>query len=78
MSAFMSDFLNIWDVESHFKCPILGAMLSESKHRSILEKCGYDTRPMKPYEYNSTIMLRPHDKNPVSIKVNNYSNLHSR
>ena len=72
MTTFMSKFMDIWEVESHFKCPILGAMLSEQKHRSILEKCGYDVRSLKPYEYHSRIMEKLFGKNTVSVKVNNF------
>lgn len=72
MSDILSGFMNIWEVESHFKCPVVGAMLSVEKHRSILVKCGYDVKQMKPYEYHSVIMGRLSEENNVSVKVNNF------
>ena len=72
MSDVLSKFLNIWEVEPHFKCPVIGAMLSVEKHRNILKKCGYDVKQMKPYEYHRCIMENLNDENTVSIKVNNF------
>ncbi|MCG8568040.1 MAG: DUF2325 domain-containing protein [Desulfobacterales bacterium] len=72
MSDTLSNFMDIWDVEQHFKCPVIGAVLSETKHRNILKKCGYDVRKMKPYEYHRCIMEKLDGPNNVSIKVNNY------
>ena len=65
-------FLNIWEIEQNFKCPVVGAMLSVEKHKSILKKCGYLVNQMKPYEYHSTIMGCLGDENAVSVKVNNF------
>lgn len=67
-----SQFLNIWEIETHFKCPVIGAMLSVEKHKSILKKCGYDVKKMKDYEYHQQIMAKLHDENNVSVKVNNF------
>lgn len=72
MSDILSRFMNIWEVEPHFKCPLVGAMLSVEKHRSILIKCGYDVKQMKPYEYHSVIMGKLSEENNVSVKVNNF------
>ncbi|MBU1195054.1 MAG: DUF2325 domain-containing protein [Proteobacteria bacterium] len=78
MSDILSGFMNIWEVESHFKCPVIGAMLSVEKHRSILVKCGYDVKKMKPYEYHQVIMSKVADKNNVSVKVNNFIRAQAR
>ena len=72
MSDILSGFMNIWEVESHFKCPVIGAMLSVEKHKSILIKCGYDIKKMKPYEYHQVIMGKLTEENNVSVKVNNF------
>ncbi len=64
-------FLNMWEIESHFKCPVVGAMLSVKKHRDILKKCGYDVSSLKSYEYHQIIMSQLNDENKVSVKVNN-------
>ncbi len=72
MKQDMSRFLNIWEVETHFKCPVIGAVLSIEKHKSILKKCGYDIKRMKPYEYHQQIMTKLSDENNVSVKVNNF------
>ncbi len=63
---------NIWEIESQFKCPIVGAMLTVEKHKQILKKCGYDVNKMKPYEFHQQLMSRLHGRNNVSVKVNNF------
>lgn len=68
----MKCFLNIWEIERHFKCPVIGAMLSVDKHKDILKKCGWDVSALKPYEYHSYLMGCMGDENAVSIKANNY------
>ncbi len=68
----MKKFMNIWEIERNFKCPVVGAMLSVDKHKSILKKCGWDVSKMKPYEYHSHLMGCMGDENAVSIKVNNF------
>ncbi|MFN2358131.1 MAG: DUF2325 domain-containing protein [Desulfotignum sp.] len=72
MSDKLHHFLPIWDIPDFLKCPVAGAMLSVEKHRSILKKCGYDVKPMKPYEYHQKIMLKLGGENNVSQKVNNF------
>ena len=72
MSDTLSKFMHIWEIETHFKCPVIGAILSVDKHRTILKKCGYNVKNMKPYEYHQQIMAKLDDENNVSIKVNNY------
>ncbi|MCD4720855.1 MAG: DUF2325 domain-containing protein [Desulfobacula sp.] len=72
MSDILLKFMNIWEVETHFKCPVVGAMLSVEKHKNILKKCGYDIKRMKPYEYHQQIMAKLYDENNVSVKVNNF------
>lgn len=72
MSDALSKFMNIWEIEPHFRCPVVGAMLSVEKHKTILKKCGYDVKKMKPYEYHQQIMAKLVDENNVSVKVNNF------
>lgn len=72
MSDLMSKFMPIWKIETHFKCPVIGAVLSVEKHRQILKKCGYNINEMQPYEYHQQVMAKLYEKNNVSIKVNNY------
>jgi hypothetical protein len=72
MSDKLHHFLPIWEIPDFLKCPVAGAMLSVEKHRSILKKCGYDVKPMKPYEYHQKIMLKLGGENNVSQKVNNF------
>ncbi len=78
MSDILSKFMNIWEVESHYKCTIAGAILSVEKHKSILKKCGYNVKAMKPYEYHQQIMAELSDENAVSRKVNNFIRSKSR
>ncbi len=72
MSDTSDLFLPIWKIPDHLKCPVAGAMLTVEKHRSILKKCGYDVKSMKPYEYHQKIMLQLGGENNVSLKVNNF------
>ena len=72
MTVEWKKFMNIWEIEGHFKCPVVGAMLSVEKHRRILKKCGWDVNRLKPYEYHSHLMGCLGDENPVSVKVNNF------
>lgn len=72
MSDKLSKFMPIWEIETHFKCPVIGAVVSVEKHRQILKKCGYNVRNMKPYEYHQQLMSKLFEENNVSIKVNNY------
>ena len=67
-----SKFLNICEIESHFRCPIVGAILSVEKHQAILKKCGYNTKNMKSYEYHQKLMSKLDSENTVSVKTNNY------
>ena len=64
-------FKPVWEIDSHFRCPLVGAVFSVEQHRRILRKCGYDTRGMKPYEYHEYLMARLSEKNTLSIKVDN-------
>ncbi len=72
MTFDRTKFMNIWEIESHFKCPVVGTLLSVEKHKAILKKCGYKTIGMKPHEYHQQIMMKLTDKNNVSVKVNNF------
>ncbi len=48
MSDKLHHFSPIWEIPDHLKCPVTGVMLTVEKHRSILKKCGYDVKSMKP------------------------------
>lgn len=72
MTDNLSKFMAIWEIESQFRCPVIGAVLSVEKHKQILVRCGYKTSGMKPYEYHQCIMSRLFEENNVSVKVNNY------
>jgi hypothetical protein len=72
MSEISSKFMNIWEVEPQFKCPVVGAMLTGKRHKAILQKCGYQVSELKPYEYHQVIMSKLYEENPVSRKVNNF------
>ena len=72
MTDILKKFMSIWEVETHFRCPVIGAVLTVEKHKQILKKCGFDTRNVKPYEYHQILMSKLFEKNNVSIKVNNY------
>ena len=52
----IKQFMNIREVEPHFKCSVIGAILSVEKHKTILQKCGYDVKRLKPYEYHQQII----------------------
>ena len=65
MSDILSKFMHIWEIETHYKCPVVGAILSADKHRNILKKCGYDVKNMKAYEYHQQIMAKLNDENAV-------------
>lgn len=71
MAEKSSKFLNMWEIDSHFKCPVAGAILSVKKHRDILKKCGYSVSGLKSYEYHQIIMSKLNESNEVSLKVNN-------
>ena len=68
----LKKFMNIWEIEGSFKCPVIGAMLSVDKHKSILKKCGWEVSALKPYEYHTAVMGCLADENAVSVKVNNF------
>ena len=72
MPDHLSKFMHIWEIESHFRCPVVGAILSVEKHKTILKKCGYDVKKLKPYEYHQQLMAKLTDKNNVSLKVDNF------
>ncbi len=72
MGDILSKFASVWEVESHFRCTVVGAMLSVEKHKNILKKCGYNVKALKPYEYHQQIMAKLNEENNVSIKVNNF------
>lgn len=78
MSEKLKKFMNIWEIEANFKCPVIGAMLSVEKHKNILKKCGYAIKSLKPYEYHQKIMEKLYDENNVSVKVNNYIRTQAR
>ena len=71
MTGKSSNFKTMWEIDSHFKCPVVGAVLSVAKHRDILKKCGYDITGLKSYEYHQIIMSKLDEENEISIKVNN-------
>lgn len=74
----LSDFMPIWEIETHFRCPVIGAVLTVEKHKQILKKCGFDIKKMQPYEYHQRLMSKLFEQNNVSIKVNNYLRSKSR
>ncbi len=63
---------HVWEIHSHFKCPVVGACLSIEEHRRILRKAGHRTKGLAPYQLHSAIMGHLHEKNRISSKVERY------
>ncbi len=63
---------HIWEIESFLKCPLIGACLSVEEHRRVLDKAGFPTRRLTPYQLHRAIMDHLDGKNRISTKVDNY------
>ena len=63
---------HIWEIESFLKCPLIGACLSVEEHRRVLDKAGFPTRRLTPYQLHRAIVDHLDAKNRISSKVDNY------
>jgi len=63
------DHKHIWELDPHMRCPVVGALLSETDHKKILKKCGYPVKKMKPYEMHQIIMENLSSDNQISVKT---------
>lgn len=66
------DLKNLWEVDSHLMCPLIGGCLTIEEHRRVLNKAGCSTKRKRPYQLHNMIMSHLNEKNRISLKVDNY------
>jgi len=64
--------LRIWEIQGRLQCPLIGACLTVSEHRILLQKGGLPSRRLSPYQMHRTVMEHLNDENRLSVKVDAY------
>ena len=62
----------IWEIDPHYRCPLIGASLNEEDHKRMLKKAGFKIKGMKLHQIHAVIMRHLGEKNRVSSKVDNF------
>jgi len=65
-----SDVKPIWEIDRHFKCPVVGTCLSVQELKKILTKAGACAKHLNPYQIHRTVMENMGSENKISRKVN--------
>jgi hypothetical protein len=61
--------LRFWEIESFFKCPVIGICLDINEQKQILKKTGISFKNMTPFEIHEILVGKSEDKNHISRKV---------
>ena len=63
--------LKFWQIDSMFKCPIIGMCLTGSEQKQLLKKAGISIKNKNPFEIHETLVGSSDDQNRLSTKVDN-------
>lgn len=58
-----------WEIDSHFKCPLVGMCLSLSEQRQLLKKAGVSLKGKTPFMIHEVLVACSDRQNPLSKKV---------
>ena len=61
--------LRFWEIESFFKCPVIGICLDINEQKQILKKTGISFKNKTPFEIHEILVEKPEDENLISRKV---------
>ena len=60
-----------WQIDSMFKCPVIGICLTGSEQKQLLKKAGISIKNKSPFDLHETLVASSDDENRLSRKVDN-------
>ena len=61
--------LRFWEIESHFKCPVVGLCLTLFEQKHLLKKAGISWKKKSPFEIHEIFASNADNENRLSRKV---------
>lgn len=68
----------IWEINSHFFCPVIGTCLSFDEQKRMLKKAKVSYKKFNLYEIHQLMVQNIQTENQLSHRINNYLNLKYR
>lgn len=66
--------LRFWEIDSFFKCPMIGMCLTLSEQKQILKKAGISIKNKSPYEIHEILVASSDNESRLSRKVDRLLN----
>lgn len=66
--------LHFWQMESIFRCPVVGMCLSLSEQKQVLKKCGLSVKKKSAFDIHELLVASAEKAGPVSRRVDNLLN----
>ena len=67
-------FMNFWEIEHFFKCPVIGMCLTFSEQKQLLKKAGFSIKKKTPFEIHEMLVANSEHENQLARKVDNLLN----
>ena len=64
-----SQRLKLWEIDSCFRCPVIGACLSPAEQLSLLKKTGSLSEDSTPYEIHEALVSISGNENSLSRRI---------
>ncbi|MBU2552357.1 MAG: DUF2325 domain-containing protein [Proteobacteria bacterium] len=64
--------LNVWEIDSIFKCPVVGACLTSEEQKRLLKKLSPDFRNKTGFEIHEVLVAFSDDENDLSRRLNRF------
>ncbi|KFZ44495.1 hypothetical protein DS62_11650 [Smithella sp. SC_K08D17] len=62
--------LRFWEIDSMFRCPVIGICLTESEQIAILKKAGIPSKDKNSFEIHELLVASAGNENQLSFRIN--------
>ena len=66
--------LRFWEIDNHFKCPVVGMCLTFSEQKQILKKAGISVKNKSPFDIHELLVASSEKESRLSRRVDNLLN----
>lgn len=61
-----------WEIDCHFKCPVVGMCLALTEQKQLLKKTGIAAKRKGPFEIHEILVGHSETENPLSRKMDSF------
>ena len=66
--------LKFWEINQHYKCPVVGMCLTEAEQKQLLKKVGFSIKKKSAFEIHETLVASAESESRLSRRIDSLLN----